>query len=152
MIENEMLGWHQQLNGWVLVSSGSWWWTGRPGVLQSMGWQRVGHNWVTELILRCIYVKSEVKMLVTQLCLTICNHMDWSLPGSSAHGILQARTLEWVSISFSRGFSSLRDWTQVSCIAHGFFTILSYQRSPGKKYMGTNEEIEQYVNLCVCRI
>ena len=34
---------------WVWVSSGSWWWTGRPGVLQSMGSQRVGHNWATEL-------------------------------------------------------------------------------------------------------
>ena len=34
---------------WVWVNSGSWWWTGRPGVLQSMGFQRVGHNWATEL-------------------------------------------------------------------------------------------------------
>ena len=34
---------------WVWVNSGSWWWTGRPGVLQSMGSQRVGHDWVTEL-------------------------------------------------------------------------------------------------------
>ena len=34
---------------WVWVNSGSWWWTGKPGVLQSMGWQRVGHDWVTEL-------------------------------------------------------------------------------------------------------
>ena len=34
---------------WVWVNSGSWWWTGRPGVLQSMGWQRVRHNWVTKL-------------------------------------------------------------------------------------------------------
>ena len=35
---------------WVWVNSGSWWWTGRPGVLQSMGSQRVGHDWVTELL------------------------------------------------------------------------------------------------------
>ena len=34
---------------WVWVNSGSWWWTGRPGMLQSMGSQRVGHNWATEL-------------------------------------------------------------------------------------------------------
>ena len=34
---------------WLWVNSGSWWWTGRPGLFQSMGWQRVGHNWVTEL-------------------------------------------------------------------------------------------------------
>ena len=42
---------HHQLNGpWVWVNSGSWWWTGRAGMLQSMRSQRVGHNWVTELI------------------------------------------------------------------------------------------------------
>ena len=36
---------------WLWVNTGTWWWTGRPGVLQSMGSQRVGHDWVTELIL-----------------------------------------------------------------------------------------------------
>ena len=43
--------------------------------------------------------------------------VDCSPPGSSVHGILQARILEWVAISFSRGSSRPRDWTQVSCIA-----------------------------------
>ena len=44
-------GWMASLTQWtwVWVNSGSWWWTGRPGVLQCMGSQRVGHNWVTEL-------------------------------------------------------------------------------------------------------
>ena len=42
---------------------------------------------------------------VAQLCPTLCNPMDCSLPGSSIHGIFQARVLEWVAISFSRGFS-----------------------------------------------
>ena len=44
-------GWMASLTQWtwVWVSSASWWWTGRPGVLQSMGLQRVGHDWVTEL-------------------------------------------------------------------------------------------------------
>ena len=37
---------------WVWANSGSWWWTGKPGVLQSMGLQRVGHNWATELIIK----------------------------------------------------------------------------------------------------
>ena len=46
--EDEMVGWHHQ-GTWVWASSGSWWWIGRPGVLQSMGLQRAGHNWVTEL-------------------------------------------------------------------------------------------------------
>ena len=44
-------GWMASLTQWtpVWVNSGSWWWTGRPGVLQSMGSQRVGHDWATEL-------------------------------------------------------------------------------------------------------
>ena len=48
--------------------------------------------------------------------------MDYSPLGSSVHGILWARILEWVAISFSRGSSWPRDWTQVSCIAGRFFT------------------------------
>ena len=43
-----------------------------------------------------------VAVLVTQLCSTLCDPMDCSLPGSSVHGILQARILEWVAIPFSR--------------------------------------------------
>jgi len=48
--------------------------------------------------------------------------MDCSLPGSSLHGIFQARILEWVAIFFYRGSSQPRDGTQVSCIAGRFFT------------------------------
>ena len=58
---------------------------------------------------------------VTQLCLTLCDPMDISLPGSSIHGILQAKILEW--IPFSGGSSQPRDQTQVSYIAGRFFTI-----------------------------
>ena len=46
-----------------------------------------------------------VCVLVAQSCLTLCNHIDCSLPGSSVHGIFQARILEWVARSFSRGSS-----------------------------------------------
>ena len=46
---------------------------------------------------------TKVKVLVTQSCPTLCNPMDYSLPGFSVHGTLQARILEWVAISFSRG-------------------------------------------------
>ena len=56
----------------------------------------------------------------TQLCPTLCNPMHYSLPGSSVHGILQARILKWVGVPFSRGSSRSRDRTQVSCIAGGF--------------------------------
>ena len=48
-IGDEMVGWHHWLNRFEWVDSGCWWWTGRPGVLQSMGSQRVRHDWVTEL-------------------------------------------------------------------------------------------------------
>ena len=61
-------------------------------------------------------------MKVTQSCLTLCDPTDCSPPGSSVHGILQARILEWVAISFSRGSSRPRDQTQVSYIAGGLFT------------------------------
>ena len=49
MTEDEMVGWHHWLNGWVLLGFRSWWWTWKPGVLPSMGSQRVGHDWATEL-------------------------------------------------------------------------------------------------------
>ena len=60
---------------------------------------------------------------VTQLCPTLCDPMDCSLPGSSVHGISQARVLEWVAISFSRGPSRPRDRTQVSRIVGRRFTL-----------------------------
>ena len=53
---------------------------------------------------------------IVQSCPTLCDPMDCSLPGSSVHGILQARVLEWVAISFSRGSSRPRDQTPVSRI------------------------------------
>ena len=62
-------------------------------------------------------------VLVAQSCLTLCDSMDCSLPGSSVHGILQARILEWVAIPFSRGSSQPRDGTQVSYTVGRFFTI-----------------------------
>ena len=60
-----------------------------------------------------------------QSCLTLCDPTDYSLPGSSVHGIFQARMLGWVAISFSRGSSRPGDRTHVFCfswIAGGFFT------------------------------
>ena len=64
-----------------------------------------------------IVVKWKCEMLVAQLCLTLCDPMDCNPPGSSVHGILQARIMEWVAIPFSRGSFWPRDWTRVSCIA-----------------------------------
>ena len=66
--------------------------------------------------------EGESESEVAQLCPTLCNPVDCSPPGSSAW-ILQARILEWVAISFSRGSSQPRDWTQVSCIAGRCFNL-----------------------------
>ena len=60
---------------------------------------------------------------VTQSYPILFNPMDCSPPGSSVHGILQARILEWAAISFSRGSSWPRNQTHVFCIAGGFFTV-----------------------------
>ena len=64
-----------------------------------------------------------VKVSGAQSCLTLCDPMDCSLPSSSVHGILQARILEWVAISFSRESSWPRERTQVSWIVGIFFTV-----------------------------
>ena len=62
------------------------------------------------------YLKSEVEVLVVQAHLTLCDPVDCSPLGFSVHGILQARTPEWVSIPFSSGSSQLGDGSWVSCI------------------------------------
>ena len=67
---------------------------------------------------------------VTQLCPTLCDPVDCSPPGSSIYGILQARILEWVAISFSRGSSQPRDQTQVSRIAGRRFNLWATRISP----------------------
>jgi len=64
-----------------------------------------------------------VCVLVAQSYPTLCDPMDRSPPGSSVHGILQARILEWTAIPFSRGSSWPRNQTQVSCTAGRFFTV-----------------------------
>ena len=77
-----------------------------------------------EEVLMKIFVR--VSMCVcAQSCPTLCGLTDCRSPGSSVHGISQARILEWIAISFSRGSSQPRDQTCVSCvscIAGGFFT------------------------------
>ena len=56
-------------------------------------------------------------MLVTQLCLTLCDPIDYTPPGSSVHRILQARILEWFAIPFSRESSWPRDGTCFCCVS-----------------------------------
>ena len=83
----------------------------------------------------------EVEVLIAQSCPTLCNPMDCSTPGSSFHGVLQARILEWVAIPFSRGSSQSRDRTMVSCTAGGFFTIWATREAP-----------LILLGLCICSI
>ena len=74
-----------------------------------------GHEWLGgKKTFEISYRK--VGGLVAQLCPTLCDPMDCRLPGSSVHGIFQAKILKWVAISFSRGSSWPRDGTYVSCI------------------------------------
>ena len=77
--------------------------------------------WIARRFNQSILKESESE--VAQSCPTLCGPMDCSLSGSSVHGIFQARVLEWIAISFSRGSSRPRNQTQVSCIAGRRFTI-----------------------------
>ena len=126
-------GWMASLTQWtwVWVNSGSWWWTGRPGVLGFMGSQRVGRDWAIELNWyvnnKEYYSKNLVNLFneylyefrtlfnpwvlpiihrhthteVTQLCPTLCDPINCSPTGSSVPGIFQAWILECFAISFS---------------------------------------------------
>ena len=101
--------------------------------------------------------------------------MGYSPPGSSVHGFLHARILEWVAIPFSRGSSRPRDWIQVSCIAGRFFTIWAtreankcpdkktYQRADsfsegkpckhtGEKWLCTSQEEISYQEPTLCAL
>ena len=79
------------------------------------------------LLMTCL--TNKVVVLVAQSYPTLCDPMDCGLPGSSVHGILQARILEWIAIPFSRGSFWPRDLTWVSCIAGRSFTIWATGKS-----------------------
>ena len=86
------------------------------------------------------YVSLVASGLVAKSCPTLLGLLDCSPPGSSVHGISQARILEWITISFSRGSSPLRDWTPVSCIAGGSLPT----EPPGNPYTKSNSEIPNW--------
>ena len=125
----------------------------------SNGWQRMcdfhqGHWWYKiKLLSLCLWMNTKVSVYpwngalnnisgwgcrgglcacsVSLLCLTLCDPVDCSLPGSSVHGISQARILEWVAIPFPMGSFRSRDRTWDSCIAGGFFTFWTTRESWG---------------------
>ena len=78
-------------------------------------------------------------------CPILCSLMDCSPPGSSVHGTLQARILEWVAMPFPRGSSQPWDQTQVSCFASRFFT----SDPPGKPCFTIINTIKTNF-LCTC--
>jgi len=93
---------------WLTLSNNAYK-TSNTGVVGKLG--------LRDILWKC------VKVLASQFYLTLCDPMDYSLPSSSVYGILQARILEQVAVSFSRESSLPRDQTQVSCSGGGFFTI-----------------------------
>ena len=91
------------------------------------------------------WMKVKIKLLATQSCLTLCEPMDYSLPGSSVHGILQARILEWVAIPLSRGSSWPRDWTTSPV----FQADSLPSEPPGKPYKGIMKIFLIYKEVCI---
>ena len=133
--------------------------TEEPGGLQSTRLHRVGHDWSNLACMHqglsqfsqtadgfffhsennCMgcrvlpyaeKAERESENEVAQSCLTLCNPMDCSLLGSSVHEIFQARILEWVAISFSRGSSQPRDQTRVFSRCRQTLYRLSHQGIP----------------------
>ena len=120
LLEEEMVT-HSSIPAWKIP------WTEEPGRLHTVhGVWRVGQEWMTE------HVHIYTRVSISQSCLTLWDPLDCSLPGSSIHGIFQARILEWIAISFSRGSSRPSHRIQVSLVAGALFTLylLSYQGSP----------------------
>ena len=86
------------------------------------------------LTLFLVSVAMKGKVLVTQLCLILCDCKDCSPPGSSVHGIFQARILEWEAIPFSRESSQPRDRTRVPCFGKWILYCLSHQERESNRH------------------
>ena len=141
---------------WVWVNSGSWWWTGRPGVLQFMGLQRVGHNWVTELNwtdlfqhgslqfknFRCSILFDAYHCHISESSSVVFDSLQ--LMNYTIHGIVQARILEWVAISFSRRYSWPRDQVHISCIGRWIL----YQWAPWESQNCSSVQFSLVTQLC----
>ena len=124
--------WHRYVLYTFFVKEGA-----HEGLPQAWGRHHVQLNMATHWhglsLSYCFANSRKVKALVTQLCLILCDPMDCSPPGSSVHGILQARTVEWIAIPFSRESFQPRDRTQVSCIAGRFFTVWGSREMNSRK-------------------
>ena len=132
---------------WVWVSSRSWWWTGRLGVLQFMGLQRVGHDGATELNWTegaYIYVSVQFSS-VTQLCLTLCNPMDCSTSGFPVHHQLEFQSTETpVSASASVLPMNIQDWFPLELT--GFISLQS--KGLSRVFSKTTVQKHQFFGAC----
>ena len=111
-----------------------WWipWTEEPGSLQSIGFHRVRHNWSYLMQSTVVFRPKSLKSVLILNSKWFTCYMRKSLShvwlfmtpwAVQSMEFFQARILEWVTVPFSRKSSQPRDWTQVSRIAGGFFTI-----------------------------
>ena len=102
------------------------------GAVREREWGDQGYGWSTSL-------RQIVKVLVAQRHLTLCDPMDCRLPGSSVHGILQARILEWVAIPFSRWSFSSPGSNPSRLHCRQILYCLSHQGSPNLTLFNKNK-------------
>ena len=112
----------------------------------------LGFSWFIYMVVLISGIKQSDSVihsgrLVTKSCLTLSNPMDCSPPGSSVHGISQARILEWTAMPSSRGSSQPKDQTQVSYNAAGFFTSWSTREALSECQVLYN--FVPFVGLCI---
>ena len=154
---------------WTWANSGRCWGSGRPVPGLTKCWAWLG-DWTTEneflggtdigprdFTFSLVFSSAQQRLLVkylnrtgcrlTQSCLTLCDPMDCSPPGFSAHRILQARILEWVAMPSSRGSSPLGDQTHISWIADRFFTLWATREAYSGLLRGKDEVWSQLKGL-----
>ena len=125
------------------------WYSGRPSIswswAQFVSSTQVSNKEVNQDYLLILSLKFQLFLPRDDMCaqslqlyLSLCHPMYCSPPGSSVHGILRARILEWVARPSSRGSPPPRDWTYVSCISHiadRFFTYWATWEAPQRTYL-----------------